>query len=176
MQVSAEGGPTVEATRLDAGQVGHAFPHFLPDGRHFLFCVSGAPASRGIHVGQLDGALSKRLVDADGGGVYTNGHLLFIRQANVFAQPFDTERLELEKGVVSNRRRSVRPAGTQYTPRYRERRGVRIPCRDAVRGNSWVDARASVATVGDRLGGRRRLVPAVNGFLPGGNGLDFIKD
>jgi hypothetical protein len=37
LRVSAEGGPAVAVTRLDAGQVGHAFPHFLPDGRHFLY-------------------------------------------------------------------------------------------------------------------------------------------
>ncbi|PYS32191.1 MAG: hypothetical protein DMG14_35180, partial [Acidobacteria bacterium] len=60
VRVSAEGGSVVEVTRLDAGQVGHAFPHFLPDGRHFLYYVTGAPDSRGIHVGQLDGSPSRR--------------------------------------------------------------------------------------------------------------------
>src|SRR5881392_2921416 len=31
-----------------------------------------------------------------GGAVYTNGHLLFLRQTKVFAQAFDAERLELQ--------------------------------------------------------------------------------
>ncbi len=104
VRVSAEGGPTVEVTRLDAGHVGHAFPHFLPDGRHFLYYATGVPDSRGIHVGQLDGSSSRRLLDADGGGVYTNGHLLFIRQANVLAQEFDAKRFEL-RGSPSDRDR-----------------------------------------------------------------------
>jgi eukaryotic-like serine/threonine-protein kinase len=95
-RVSAEGGPAVNATRLDTGQVGHTFPHFLPDGRHFLYYVAGAQDSRGIHVGQVDGSSSRRLLDADAGGVYTNGHLLFIRQTTVFAQQFDAERIELK--------------------------------------------------------------------------------
>ncbi len=51
-RVSAEGGTAVDITRLDAGQVGHSFPHFLPDGRHFLYYVAAAPDSRGIHVGR----------------------------------------------------------------------------------------------------------------------------
>jgi hypothetical protein len=46
LRISAEGGTTVAVTRLDAGQVGHAFPHFLPDGKHFLYYTSGAPSSR----------------------------------------------------------------------------------------------------------------------------------
>jgi dipeptidyl aminopeptidase/acylaminoacyl peptidase len=82
-------------TRPDAGQVGHTFPHFLPDGQHFLYYAAGAPDSRGVHVGQLDGSPPRRLIDADEGAVYTNGHLLFIRQTNVFAQELDAERLEL---------------------------------------------------------------------------------
>jgi Tol biopolymer transport system component len=96
-RVSAEGGPAVDVTRLDAGQVGHAFPHFLPDGKHFLYYLTAAPDSRGIYVGQLDGSSSRRLLDADAGGVYTNGHVLFIRQTNVFAQEFDVQRLELKR-------------------------------------------------------------------------------
>jgi alkylation response protein AidB-like acyl-CoA dehydrogenase len=35
------------------------------------------------------------LLDADGGGVYANGHVLFVRQDGVYAQAFDAERLEL---------------------------------------------------------------------------------
>ena len=91
-RVSAEAGATAPVTRLDAGHVGHAFPHFLPDGRHFLFYVTGPPDVRGIHVGQLEGGPSRRLLDADAGGVYANGHLLFIRQTNVLAQRWSCRR------------------------------------------------------------------------------------
>jgi Tol biopolymer transport system component len=94
-RVSADGGDVTEVTQVEAGQVGHAFPHFLPDGTHFLFYVTAGPESRGVHLGQLGEAPSRRLLDADGGGVYANGHVLFVRQDGVYAQAFDAERLEL---------------------------------------------------------------------------------
>jgi Tol biopolymer transport system component len=155
VRVSAEGGPTVEATRLDAGQVGHAFPHFLPDGRHFLYYVAGAPDSRGIHVGQLDGSSSRRLVDANGGGVYTNGHLLFIRQANVFAQPFDTERLELKGNPFQVAEGVFGRQGTQYLTLSANAGGFAFRAGDArfTRQFTWIDRSGrQIATVGDRLG------------------------
>ena len=94
VRVPADGGPAQDMTRLEPGHVGHAFPHFLPDGRHFLYYVTAAADARGIYVGQIDGP-SRRLIDADGGGVYANGHLLFVRQATVLAQAFDVNTLEI---------------------------------------------------------------------------------
>jgi hypothetical protein len=42
----ASGGAAVPLTTVDAsaGELGHAFPQFLPDGRHVLF-LCGAPAA-----------------------------------------------------------------------------------------------------------------------------------
>jgi Tol biopolymer transport system component len=94
-RISANGGPPVALTRLGQGQAAHAFPHFLPDGRSFLYYVTAGPDTRGIYLGHLDGAPPRRLLDADAGATYTNGHLLFIRQTRVFAQAFDADRLEL---------------------------------------------------------------------------------
>ena len=37
----AGGGSRTEATRVVPPQVGHRFPHFLPDGKHFLFLDNG---------------------------------------------------------------------------------------------------------------------------------------
>ena len=68
---------------------------FLPDGRHFLFWVTGNPEAAGIYVGQLDGTDSKRLSDAAGMAVYTAGRLLYTRDGRILAQDFDTDRLEL---------------------------------------------------------------------------------
>jgi hypothetical protein len=94
-RVSAEGGEPSEATRFNSPQhISHSHPHFLPDGRHFLFFVSGAGEARGVHVGQLDGLDSKRLIDADGPAVYVNHHLLFVRAGKLLAQNFDSDRLE----------------------------------------------------------------------------------
>jgi len=155
VRVSAEGGAAVEVTRLDAGHVGHAFPHFLPDGRHFLYYVTAVPDSRGIYLGQLDGSVSRRLLDADGGGVYTNGHLLFIRQTNVIAQPFDAQRLELKGspfqiadgvfGVAGGQALMLSAAAAAFAFRAGEARFARQ--------FTWVDrAGNQIAIVGDRLG------------------------
>jgi serine/threonine protein kinase/Tol biopolymer transport system component len=91
--VPAIGAPGL--TRLDAPrQTGHRFPQFLPDGRHFLYYVAGAPDVRGVYLGTLDEAPPRRLLDADAPAVYASRHLLFVRQSTLWAQDFDTSRLE----------------------------------------------------------------------------------
>ena len=93
MRTSSDGGTPVAVTAFAAGHAGHAFPHFLPDGRHFLYFVVGSPDARGVYVGQLDGSATRRLFDADAPAVYTAGHLLFVRNGTLFAEPFDTGQL-----------------------------------------------------------------------------------
>ena len=95
-RVTDGGGEPIEVPRLV--QLGSNFsPHFLPDGRHFLYYVRAGPEARGVYVGQLDGASpSHRVLDADAGAVYApSGHLLFVRQGTLFAQAFDAGTREL---------------------------------------------------------------------------------
>jgi serine/threonine protein kinase len=74
----------------------HSQPRFLPDGRHFLFYVSGSAETTGVYIGQLDNLDSRRLLGADSAAVYTaTEHLLFVRDERLLEQRFDTERLEL---------------------------------------------------------------------------------
>ena len=95
-RVSATGGQPVAATHLAAGQHDHRAPVILPSGQHFLYYVRGTPQTRGVYVARLDGTGSKRLLDADAAAVYTpSGHLLFARQNDLFAQPFDASQLAL---------------------------------------------------------------------------------
>ena len=93
-RTSTEGAAPVPVTRPTGNQSGHAHPHFLPDGRHFLYFVQGPSETRGIYVGDIDGPVTRRLFDADSAAVYTSGYLLFVRQATLFAQAFDAKRLE----------------------------------------------------------------------------------
>jgi eukaryotic-like serine/threonine-protein kinase len=94
-RVSAAGGEVIPQTHVVPPQQGHNSPHFLPDGRHFLYFVRGSPEVRGIYVGQIDEPISRRLRDADSGAVYVRpGHLLFVREGTIFAQPFDLDRLQ----------------------------------------------------------------------------------
>ena len=79
-------------------------PQFLPDGRHFLYYVNFAkPERTGIYVGSLeDGVPPVRLLPDASPARYTlpavrggSGHLLFIREATLMAQPFDPQTLRL---------------------------------------------------------------------------------
>ena len=94
-RVSAGGGPVAGVTHLAEGHAGHAFPLFLPDGRHFLYYVNGTSTARGVYVAQLDGADPRRLFDADSGAAYVSGHLLFLREGRLLAHAFDAEQLEM---------------------------------------------------------------------------------
>jgi hypothetical protein len=89
MRISAEGGTPVAVTALEPGQAGHAFPHFLPDGRHFLYSAFGRPDARGVYVGRLDDPLKQRLLETDSPTAYVDGHLYFLEKGGVFAQAFD---------------------------------------------------------------------------------------
>jgi len=73
-----------------APEVGHRFPHILPDGRHFLYYVAGASDSRGVYLSVVDGSEARKLVTADSAATYLSaGYLLFVRQTTLYAQRFD---------------------------------------------------------------------------------------
>ena len=95
-RISETGGEPSAVTRSGgASEPSHQFPQFLPDGRHFLYYTLDAKPP-GVHVGQLDGAETKRLLDADSPAVFAPpGYLLFLRQGTLFAHAFDPVRLEL---------------------------------------------------------------------------------
>ncbi len=95
-RVSSAGGQPSEFTRLPNGQTGHLFPWFLPDGRHVLFYATATSDDvAGVYVGSLDAAESKRLAGADTAAVYDSqkGHVLFVRQGTLLAQPFNPKTL-----------------------------------------------------------------------------------
>ena len=95
-RLSTKGGTPLPVPNLEPRQLGHRDPLFLPDGRHFLYYVAGDAQTRGVYVGELNGAGSRRLLDADSAAAYSpSGHLLFVRQGTLFAQTFDKERWEL---------------------------------------------------------------------------------
>ena len=105
-QVSAAGGVPSPVTHLSESrkESNHRWPTFLPDGRHFLYLAFGTgeqAESNAILVGSLDGGEPKRLVDASSNMAYApprhgqGGHLLFVRQGTLLAQPFDAADLEL---------------------------------------------------------------------------------
>ena len=110
MKISAAGGQPVPVTSKDEsrGDTTHRDPHFLPDGRHFLFSAGGGAATPEVQVGSLDpaeGVKSLGLQYDDGpradGPKYSTGHILFIEDRRLYAQPFDADAQELEPGRVA---------------------------------------------------------------------------
>jgi eukaryotic-like serine/threonine-protein kinase len=99
-RVPAAGGPTTQATTLDAasGESTHRWPFFLPDGKHFLFFarIVQRDEKNGIRVGSLDGKESPLLVHTDANAVYAAGHLLFGRDTTLMAQALDLDSLSLQ--------------------------------------------------------------------------------
>ncbi len=106
-KVPVAGGTAVALTSLQKGETAHRFPQFLPDGRHFLyFRESPDPKLVGVYVGSLDSKpeeqnLTRLLATnreayyaaAPGGG---QGHLVFMRDTTLMAQPFDPVRMDLK--------------------------------------------------------------------------------
>ncbi len=96
LRVAADGSGTVEAvTEVGDREAGHLAPHFLPDGSHFLYFVQGAADKQGIYVASLVDRKPRKLMDSETAAVYTSGHLLFVRNHTVLAQPFDADHLTL---------------------------------------------------------------------------------
>jgi Tol biopolymer transport system component len=92
-KVPAAGGMPAAATVLAEGEVRHQRPFFLPDGRHFLYEME---PGRSIYVASLYSSERKLLLNSDSSNVvYSQGHLLFVRETTLMAQPFDAGRLEL---------------------------------------------------------------------------------
>jgi eukaryotic-like serine/threonine-protein kinase len=97
-QVSSQGGPVTDATTFDPAQgaVLNYWPQFLPDGRHFLyFQRSTNRAFQGIYVKSLDSPAATLVLQTDVRGIYTQGHLLFLRDGLLFAQAFDVQALRV---------------------------------------------------------------------------------
>jgi Tol biopolymer transport system component/tRNA A-37 threonylcarbamoyl transferase component Bud32 len=96
--VSARGGEPRPVTTVDVerGEVGHAIPQLLPDGRRFLFFVAGeSEAVAGTYLASLDDPARRTRIGPDYvRRQYVAGHLLFVRGGTLVAQPFDVERGE----------------------------------------------------------------------------------
>ena len=101
LRVPLSGGTPEPATEIAPPQVGHRFPYFLPDGRHFLFLVSGPPDVQGIFLGTLGSLEARRLVEADTAAVFAPpDFVVFGRQDAIFAQRLNLGTLELEGEAI----------------------------------------------------------------------------
>ena len=97
-RVSAAGGVPEPASKLDTSRSenSHRWPSFLPDGKHFLFWGrSSRNQENTLYVGELGSPQAKILAKTDSMAIYAAGYLLFMRDQNLMAQPFDPRRTQL---------------------------------------------------------------------------------
>ena len=122
MSVSADGGPPQQVTVVDPlkGIVGHNWPQFLPDGRHFLFRAIQTPSRKQgavqnpLFLGSLDGAVPTLVADASSRVEYTaSGHLVYVNDGTLLAQRFDLDNLRMlgEPTAIAEGVRVFKPTG-----------------------------------------------------------------
>ena len=99
-KVSANGGTPAAVTALDRekGEVSHRFPQVLPGGRAVIFTVWAGPGrdEKHVHVQRLDtGERSVVVEGGDTGRYIATGHVVYARADELFAVPFDVDRLQV---------------------------------------------------------------------------------
>jgi hypothetical protein len=125
------GGEPRAVTQLDdtVAEVAHGFPHFLPDGRSFIYfamCAQGEHSA--IRVASLDSPPSTVLLHTDTSATYApllrelRSALVFVSSGTLMAQRLDVERLQME--------------------------GERVVLAKNVRYRRWHQARVSIAANG----------------------------
>ena len=89
-------GRSTPVTTLDAArkETGHWRPHFLPDGKRFLYLAfSSDAAASGVYLGSLDSKETHRVLDLAAPVIYAApGTLIYVADGNLYAQPFDADR------------------------------------------------------------------------------------
>jgi hypothetical protein len=98
-RISAHGGTAVEFTDQESGEADHFRPQFLAGTRHVLYRVTaGNGRNNRYYVTSLDSSERKLIATLDSGNVvYAQGHLLFMQNNTLMAQPFDTKTLTVTR-------------------------------------------------------------------------------
>jgi len=118
LSVPAAGGEPTPATELDKSrkEQSHRFPHFLPDGRHYLYVSTGSDAKdRAAYVGTLGSSERHSLEGIAAEVKYSSGHLIFVRDGALMAQRFDVDRLQLAGDAFPVADRFAPPAALTWS-------------------------------------------------------------
>ncbi len=99
--VPGSGGVPRRVTEVDdAKHSTHRWPHFLPDGRHFLYLAAqhneALRTHEGVYVGSLDDGESRHLLSTDANAAFVSGRVLFHRKRKLMCQSFDVHRQRLD--------------------------------------------------------------------------------
>ena len=120
LRVSANGGPVTPVTTVNAqgGELSHAWPQFLPDGRRYLLYVRNRDrAASGTYVRSIDSQDQRLVLASAVRAVYApTGHLLFERAGSLIAQVFDDTSATLTGQAMSLPDRVVALGGPSWLP------------------------------------------------------------
>jgi len=95
MQVSAAGGEPHLLTEPLPEEGAHVWPAFVPGGEAIIYTSgnTGAVSDKQVNVVSIETGAQQTLVNGAAGMVTHTGHLVFAREASLWAVPFDIEQL-----------------------------------------------------------------------------------
>ena len=96
-RMSGQGGAATPVTTVDGTSAGHFWPHFLPDGVSYVFLSwSDKSVERALYAGRLGSAEQTKLLAVESQAVFAKagpgggaGYLVYQREGNLYAHPFD---------------------------------------------------------------------------------------
>jgi Tol biopolymer transport system component len=102
-KVLASGGVPEPLTEVTDDSFSHRLPHFLPDGKSFLYSAYGTGLNNSFNfedsdlwVHSLETGISKRLMESGTQARYSpSGHILYYQAGSLLAVPFDDTALEV---------------------------------------------------------------------------------
>ena len=94
LRVTSAGAQPLPMDTLGPDESSHRYPHFLPDGHHFLYISLGPNGQAGLYAASLDDKGRKLATRIRNNAVYAApGYLLFAEADTLFGQSFDARRL-----------------------------------------------------------------------------------
>jgi eukaryotic-like serine/threonine-protein kinase len=98
--IPATGGKARPLTRVEAPQTTHRWPHFLDDGKHFVYLAANHAHPTGsdtaIYLASVDGKVNLKLVETASSAVTRGDYLLYLRSNRLVAQRLREGTLEGE--------------------------------------------------------------------------------
>jgi serine/threonine protein kinase/Tol biopolymer transport system component len=159
-KVAAAGGVATRVTEMDTTkhETSHRWPSFLPDGNHFFYTTQSltgvASENDAIKIASLDSSVNKVLFLGTSNVNYASGHILFVRQGTLMAQPFDLHKLDVSGDAV--------PVAEQIIYATAYSRGTFSVSQDGILVLQGGENQASRTAVFDLSGNRTHLLPDFN--------------
>ena len=103
-RIPAEGGTPEAATQLPQTSQGisQRLPHFLPDGKHFLFAQGASTGAEGqLMAGTLGSLESRQVLDRTSNVTFADGYLFSVLDEVLLAQRFDPGELRFSGKAVA---------------------------------------------------------------------------